>query len=200
MIEEIESPDLRHYYKLVNTGTIEKYRNKWAEREISYGGKYSFPVVEKKKFETILGKSYTKRAGSRKIIIKGLNLLDGCLDSEANIIPGKSTIVICNEDLELLKFLLGFINSKLPIFYIKRKYASSSYCGGITFTKDMINNLPLFATTSQQQKIVILVDRILAAKKSDPQADTSALEHEIDRLVYQLYGLTEEEIAIIEQV
>jgi len=29
-------------------------------------------------------------------------------------------------------------------------------------------------------------------------ADTSALEGEIDRMVYELYGLTEEEIAIVE--
>lgn len=28
--------------------------------------------------------------------------------------------------------------------------------------------------------------------------DTSSLEHEIDQLVYQLYGLTNEEIAIVE--
>jgi len=31
-----------------------------------------------------------------------------------------------------------------------------------------------------------------------PQADTSALEAEIDGLVCQLYGLTEEEINIVE--
>ncbi len=42
------------------------------------------------------------------------------------------------------------------------------------------------------------VDRILAAKERDPKADTTAWEREIDRLVYELYGLTEEEIAIVE--
>ena len=39
---------------------------------------------------------------------------------------------------------------------------------------------------------------LIAAKKSDPAADTRALEAELDRLVYALYGLTEEEIAIVE--
>ena len=194
MIEEVPTPDLCLYYQLINTGTIEKYRNKWADKEISYGGKYHFPVVNRKRFEETLGKSYTKRAASRKIILKGLNLLDGCLDSEANIIPGKSTIVICSEDLETLKFLLGFINSKLPIFYIKRKYASSSYCGGITFTKEMINNLPLGVTSSQRQQIITIVDQILTKKESNPQADTSVLETAIDQLVYESYGLTEYEI------
>ena len=42
-----------------------------------------------------------------------------------------------------------------------------------------------------------IVDSILALKKSDPNADTSALESEIDELVYDLYGLTEEEKAIV---
>ena len=39
--------------------------------------------------------------------------------------------------------------------------------------------------------------KILIAKKSDPKADTTALEKEIDQLVYQLYGLTEEEIKTV---
>jgi hypothetical protein len=39
---------------------------------------------------------------------------------------------------------------------------------------------------------------VLAAKRADPQADTSELESEIDQLVYELYGLTEEEIKIVE--
>ncbi len=40
---------------------------------------------------------------------------------------------------------------------------------------------------------------ILTVKKANPQADTSKLEKEIDVLVYELYGLTEEEIQIVEE-
>ena len=42
--------------------------------------------------------------------------------------------------------------------------------------------------------------KILAAKRAAPagQADTSELEREIDRLVYQLYGLSEDEVKIVE--
>ena len=49
-----------------------------------------------------------------------------------------------------------------------------------------------------QASIVALVDRILAAKQRDARADTSELEQEIDRHVYALYGLTLEEIQIVE--
>jgi hypothetical protein len=38
----------------------------------------------------------------------------------------------------------------------------------------------------------------IAAKGQNPQADTSALEREIDQLVYKLYDLTPVEISIIE--
>jgi hypothetical protein len=47
--------------------------------------------------------------------------------------------------------------------------------------------------------IVKLVDKILAIKRKNIKADVSELEAEIDQLVYQLYGLTPEEIAIVEE-
>ena len=54
------------------------------------------------------------------------------------------------------------------------------------------------AERDQQKPIITLVDKILAAKAKDAQADTSELESQIDALVYDLYGLTEEEIAVVE--
>jgi len=49
---------------------------------------------------------------------------------------------------------------------------------------------------SAQQPFITLVDQILAAKQAGE--DTSVLEGRIDELVYALYGLTEEEIAVVE--
>jgi len=42
------------------------------------------------------------------------------------------------------------------------------------------------------------MDKILAAKKQNPHADTSEWERDIDELVYRLYDLTEEEVKIVE--
>jgi hypothetical protein len=50
----------------------------------------------------------------------------------------------------------------------------------------------------QQKQIAKLAERILAAKAKDADADVSALEQEIDELVYALYGLTAEEIELVE--
>lgn len=67
--------------KLVNTGTIDKYANKWGVKEITYlGSKYIYPVVDKNKFRANFGVAYVRKAFSRKLIFKGLNLLDGFID------------------------------------------------------------------------------------------------------------------------
>jgi hypothetical protein len=50
-----------------------------------------------------------------------------------------------------------------------------------------------------EKNLYIIIDQILSTKKKNPEADTSELEKEIDRLVYKLYDLTEEEIKIIEE-
>jgi hypothetical protein len=42
------------------------------------------------------------------------------------------------------------------------------------------------------------VKHIVELKKQNQSADTTDLENQIDQLVYQLYGLKDEEIAIIE--
>ena len=55
------------------------------------------------------------------------------------------------------------------------------------------------ATKEQQQPIIDLVDKILAAKKANPQADTTDLEKQVNQLVYKLYNLTPAEIETIEK-
>lgn len=44
-----------------------------------------------------------------------------------------------------------------------------------------------------------LYDKIIAAKRANPNADITAHEVEIDQMVYGLYGLTKEEIVIVEK-
>ena len=131
-------------YKVINTGTIAKYIDKWGNKEMKYlGNKYLYPVCNQNKFHQQFPNSYGTKVDTPKLIIKGLTLLDVCIDIQGNIIPAKSTLVIKNDNINLLKMLLVFLNSHLPIFYLKEKYSSMTYNGGITFTKDMFNEMPL---------------------------------------------------------
>lgn len=64
----------------------------------------------------------------------------------------------------------------------------------INIYPETLRNLPIpSATREQQAPIVELVDEILAAKRANPSADTSVQEKAIDDLVYDLYGVPQEE-------
>jgi adenine-specific DNA-methyltransferase len=98
-----------------------------------------------------------------------------------------------------LKYLLSILNSELAKWYFN-EISTSSGMGTNRWLKYKIEQLPIKNISEQQQMPFInLVDKIIDAKKQDPAADTSALEKEIDQLVYQLYGLTEEEKQIVRQ-
>ena len=98
------------------------------------------------------------------------------------------------------KYLLSILNSSLTFFLFKQilpKLRGNFYEPGFAYLKDF----PIIDTPDDNIKnsLIKLVDQIISLKNSDPTADTSALEKEIDQLVYKLYGLTEEEIKIIEE-
>lgn len=102
------------------------------------------------------------------------------------------------------EYVLALLNSALVDFFLKR--VSSTFRGGyFAYSRQFIEHLPIHLLNlsdaverAWHDAIVELVDRILSTKSADPMADTSAPEREIDLLVYDLYGLTEEEIAIVE--
>ena len=130
------------YYKVINTGTIDKYVTKWGNKEMRYlGDKYLNPVVKRDVFKLNFKNSYYEKSNKPKIIITGLTLLDACLDKKGQVIPGKSTLVLCDENVDNLKAISCIINSNISIFCIKEKFGSSSYNGGVTFNKGMINSL-----------------------------------------------------------
>jgi hypothetical protein len=98
-----------------------------------------------------------------------------------------------------IKALLGLLNSSLLNFYFKNVFTDYRETFPIMKSGN-IEDLPIVELSpSAQNKTENLVDKFLKLKQTNPNADTSALEKEIDQLVYQLYGLTEEEIRIVEQ-
>jgi len=107
-----------------------------------------------------------------------------CTNQKAFIIPRTS------------KYLLGVLNSSVVMWLFRQllaKLQNEFYEPSAIFMR----GFPIPVTTDPGS-IEKLVDKILAAKRANSDADVSAWEREIDRLVYQLYGLTEEEIEIVE--
>jgi len=63
-----------------------------------------------------------------------------------------------------------------------------------------LNSLPFPKRDAiREGKIVCYVNGILGAKKKNPEANTMDFEHAIDEIVYELYGLTKDEIKIVEE-
>ena len=99
-----------------------------------------------------------------------------------------------------LKILIGLLSSTLMTFAYKHYY-SGTILGkkGYQYNKHALEKLPVVKIpTSQQSSFITLVDQILAAKAANSEANTTDLEKEIDKLVYALYDLTSEEIAVVE--
>ncbi|HIJ87806.1 MAG TPA: hypothetical protein HPP97_09015 [Desulfuromonadales bacterium] len=123
--------------------------------------------------------------------------------------------LICNNKCFLIPekndFFLALLNSKLFWWYLGN--LTSGLVGGArAMQMPYMEQLPIPpATDAQQAPIIERVQQILAAQKSPPalyapegtlseggsEIDVAQLEAEIDRLVYDLYGLTEEEIAVV---
>ncbi len=97
-------------------------------------------------------------------------------------------------------YTLALLNSKLFTFYARKKRIIRMEQGKQPQIRlDDLKNIPIKMVKSDEQKPFInLVEHILAAKRANPAADTKDLEREIDLLVYDLYGLTQEEREIVE--
>ena len=98
-----------------------------------------------------------------------------------------------------LKYLCATLNSTLVTWMI-RNIGLTTGMGLTQWKKFVVERIPIpKLTTEEQRPFIRLVNEILEAKTVDPDADTSHLEWDIDRLVYDLYGLTEEEDNAIEK-
>ena len=98
-----------------------------------------------------------------------------------------------------LKYLCGVLNSTLSTWFMKSTGVTTGM-GLVQWDKFSVQRIPIpRISDADQRPFIQLVDEIIEAKAADPNADTSHLEWEIDRLVYDLYGLTEEEDTAIER-
>lgn len=97
-----------------------------------------------------------------------------------------------------LKYILWVINSRFWDYLYKLIISEEGKVFAqvkLTFLRKIPIKIP---TLNQESAIITLVNQILSAKKLDPKADTGFLEKQIDKLVYELYELTDEEVKIVE--
>ena len=121
-----------------------------------------------------------------------------CLVPKNMFILDSGAFITLNNNLanNNLVYLCSILNSKL-IFYYFSSFAHQLGNTAFLCSNQYVERLPIPKISKEkQQSFIKLVDQILSLKKAGE--DTVAEEQQIDRLVYQLYGLTETEIRIVE--
>jgi type I restriction-modification system DNA methylase subunit len=135
---------------------------------------------------------------------------------DSGIFPEQSLYFLFNKRVDIhFKYLLGVLNSRLLTAYYRAK-AITNKKSIAQLKKFDLDQLPIrtidFSNPSDQKQhdqIVELVERMLrlheqlgrmrtAHDKIVTQREIDATDAQIDKLVYELYGLTEEEIKIVE--
>lgn len=121
--------------------------------------------------------------------------------SEETVLFNMSNIAINKKEQSgiELKYILALLNCCLMSYYFQLNTAKAVRK---MFPKIILNDLRLFpirvVSLEKQAQFIELVDRITQTKKLNRNSNTVNLEREIDKLVYQLYELTEEEIKMVE--
>lgn len=129
-----------------------------------------------------------------KILYQEIMTFQSFTFEETGLYTNNKIFFIPNPD----RHLLAIVNSKLIWLYLNQ-VASKLQGGALAMQSPYVLSIPVPKIEKKDsQALATLVDSILAAKQTSPSADTSALEAEVDGLVYGLYGLTDEEIGIVE--
>jgi len=178
---------------------IGRYKIQWSEDNwINYGQWLAEPRIPSK-FEG-------EKLLVRKIVGK---TLIGSYISETAYCNTLLYVIKLNDDLVLsYKYLLGIINSKLIGWYFHQKFQIQFSDTFPQILRGNILNLPIeISQKTKHDRMVSLVERMLELHKRDPQTpqeadrlqrEIAATDAAIDKLVYELYGLTKEEVRIVE--
>ncbi len=165
---------------------LKKFKKDLSKRPEVKQGRFSWYAMSR------YAADYWEEFEKPKIVIPRIQLFASfCYDAGGHFMLDSS--YICpTENL----FLLGFINSNVFWFILKQS-CNSIQNNYLNIQIATISKLPIpCVSEAQEAAIAKRVEQILAKKQRGE--DTTRLEREIDELVYGLYGLTAEEIAVVE--
>ena len=188
------------FKKLINTGTIDRYKSLWSKKSTRYiKSSYNAPIVLNSDLREFSQRRFMQ-SDSKKVIIGGMTKILECVYDQGEYLAGKSTVIILESGKMNLKYALAVLNSTLASFWYKIYFRSLAMAGGyFRIGANEIKTIPIPDVPSEQQAPIIkIVNQILDAKCANPDADISNYAKKINKRVYALYDLTDEEIAIVE--
>ena len=129
----------------------------------------------------------------------------------------KANIIIVPKSSTNIFYLLGILNSLLLGFYIRNAGEKSKQRLFPRISLTMVRNLPIKTINfsnptekAQHDKLVALVESMLDLQRKHHETrmerdkvlyerQIKVVDAQIDRLVYDLYGLTEEEVKVVKE-
>lgn len=198
-----EKPQVGWKRLLDTKSTIQRYNISWGSRYLKYGDWLCRPR-DSKYFEDykILFVRLRNKSLARKLI--------GIYDEAKYYNRDNFNNIILKDDRYSLKYVLGLFNSKLLNYWYK------SHFDNVNINPAQVRLLPIRTINfsdpvdkSGHDKMVALVERMLDLQKQKQAAkgdavrerierEINVMDEKIDALVYELYGLTKEEIKIVE--
>lgn len=182
--------------KLINTGTIDSYCNYWGKRNLTdKSEQYLHPMLPNN--SKLLGINRYNLYNSSKIIVAKMSLrLEGFYDEKGEY-SSINTNCLHRIKINPLK-LMGWIHSKTFHYVYECLFEGLRMAGNyLPFSAPYLSCMCL-PVELDSLDIEPLVTSIISAKRDDPMADTCEQEKSIDLMVYKLYGLTYEEVKVVD--
>ena len=178
--------------KLINTGTIDPFVTKWGrQRLIDKGVKYLTPYIPNDK--SILGENRYKMYNSPKIIVAKMALsMEGFYDEKGEY---SSINTNCFHTISVNpKLLLAWIHSSIFHYLYECFFEGLKMSGGyLPFSAPYLSCMYYPSNTNKDEHIVKVVDNIIVNQQL-----SSENRAEIDSYFYHLYGLTYDEVLIVD--
>jgi adenine-specific DNA-methyltransferase len=180
--------------RFCNTGTIAPFRSAWGQKRTTYLGEHFIrPTIGAGEFSSKFPRRF-QQSTTPKLIFKGMRYFDSFFDKDGEYVAGKSTIIAIPTSVGDPFGYLALLNSRLVAWYLKEAYGTQGIDGGINFTVKIVEEIPV--PDHDEALIGRLAD--IARELSTATSGRETLTDELNRLVYQAYGLTSDEIAIVD--
>lgn len=194
--------------KLINTGTIDKYACLWGKKELTNKGvKYTKPLLLLNK--EIINERRFKMYKSPKIIFAKIALETEAFYDELGEYASLNTNCLYDFSEKYdPKYILSWVNSNIFQFLFNCFFESLKMSKGYLLysSPNLLNMYIKEIPKIEQWEFSKVVDKILEITKSDDyinnfeeQARIREYKKQINQMFCSLYGLTEEEIKIVEE-
>lgn len=181
-------------FRLLRGKDCGRYTLTWSGLWVNYN---YLPRKDQGEYANLVDQSYFLNP---KILLREIALRPTAVFDEDGLFCLNKAYIIRpkNKDINL-KYITAILNSKLMAYFFANKFGDFRIGGGyLQFKKQFTSKMPIISYDKNfSDEIINLSSEIHNLKRANNSADTSGMEENVDNLVMDLYGLTEEEKDVV---